>query len=508
LSEATDSHSKEYRRFKAFKVRDLLDAVTNKTTTVKTSDQEEVQLYEPLFNMLSTPFYRDALDRLANNQRMPFGGPQKASYIRAEDYTNHDDGSVSTRVKLALNSLAIAAMAQQRTSNNATEAREELKLIKKLKKLGQNLDAMRIVPNTYETVQFNEHEEKEFAYTEAFRQRVMMELKQKNQHRRHREESLDDVAIQENDEGKAIETQILPGRYTMTEGHLMLVLGHDYEEPTDFLDLSLRRQANIANLKKYFAKYNSMEFANKVETEGVDEDGKKAEFKRKLNVDDRFIERLADVMDVERQEWLKTGRFPVYHGTTDQNGHAFRIASIINKHLTLNAADHLTRLRYTDLYFRDVANMAEDVARYGNSHYDNGNRDRRLFGNFVLTAGRATTRSTSSTVEYWGNNHSVADPNVKKRFEEGTALLGMDLTYAYYDSLFQQFIADTGTAYGNALLLQMFISPEALTDYGATDYMDEKVALTAYQAAQAEYERIAQSGKEDFEAKTSNGSAS
>ncbi len=508
LAEATDSHSKEYKRFKTFKVRDLLDAVTNKTKDVKTSDQEEVTLYGPLFNMLSTPFYRDALNRLANNQRTPLSAPQKASYIREEDYTNHDDGKVSTRDKLAYDFEAIAIAATERANSNATEAAEELKLIKKLKNFGHNLDGMKIVPNAYEKVQFTAQEEKEFAYTEAFRQRVMMELKSNAEKKRIA--ALESPVFLEKTKKFDVysvrpKVDVSPGRYTMTEGHLMLVLGHDYVEPTDFLDLSLHRQANIANLKRYFAKYNSMEFENKVATEGVDEEGKKAEFKRKLIVDDRFIERLADVMDVERQEWVKTGRFPVYHGTTDQNGHAFRIASIINNHLTLNATDHLTRLRYTDLYFREVANMAEDIARYGTDHYENGNRDRRLFGNFVLTAGRATSRSTSSTVEYWGNNHSVADPNVKKRFEEGTALLGMDLAYAYYESLFQQFIADTGTAYGNALLLQMFISPEALTGYGATDYMNEKVALTAYQNAQAEYKRIGQSGKEDFEPKKTDG---
>ena len=291
------------------------------------------------------------------------------------------------------------------------------------------------------------------------------------------------------------------GRYTMTEGHLMLVLGKEYAEPKDrqhASQASPHRSANITNLRKYFDTYNSMEYKSKIA------DGK-SEFKRELVIDERYIERLADVMDSERTEWEKTGFYPIYHGTNDENGHAFRIASSLQNHLTLSQTDRLTRLHYTDLYFRDLTNMIDDAARNGDSHYDNGNRDRRIFGNFVLTAGRATSRSTSSSVEYWGNNHSVADPNVSKRFEEGTALLGMDLSYAPYESLFQQFIADTGTPYGNAMLLQLFIKPDALTEYGATDYMDEKVALTAYQNAQAEYERVAQAGKEDFEPKTADG---
>ncbi|MES2253121.1 MAG: hypothetical protein V4482_05515 [Pseudomonadota bacterium] len=507
LSEATDSHSKEYKRFKTFKVRDLLESVVNKTLEIKTNDQEDVLLYEPLFDMLSTPFYQAALEQLAAGKRpIPLKASQKESYLRAEDYTKSDDGKVSTWAEISHDFEAIAKEATKRTSINAAETSN---LIKKLKKFGHNLGGVKISPSDYETVQFTEQEEKEFAYTEAFRQSVMMELKseaaRKQALAREQEQTYVDE-LRRSDElrhsssssaaAEAAGTQTTRGHYTMTEGHLMLVLGRDYVEPTDFSNPAEHRLANIANLRKYFIVHNSMEYENKTAKEG--------ESSRELTITDHLIERLADVMDLERREWIETGRFPVYHGTTDQNGHAFRIASIINNHLTLNATDHLTRLRYTDLYFREVANMSDDVAKYGDSHYDNGNRDRRLFGNFVLTAGRATSRSTSSTVEYWGNNHSVVDPNVQKRFEEGTALLGMNLAYAYYESLFQQFIADTGTAYGNALLLQMFISPEALTRYGATDCMDEKVALTAYHAAQAEYERIAQNGKEDFEPKTSN----
>lgn len=505
LTEATDGHSKEYRRFKTFNVEDLLGAVESGKARVKTDDLEEVALYGPLYDMLSTPFYRAALEQLAQGKRpIRLIAPQKASYVREEDYTNHDDGKVSPRDKLAHNPLAIAKRAQKRANINAYEAREELKLIKKLKKLGHNLDGMKIVPNVYEKVQLTAHEEKEFAYTEAFHQRVMMELK--SQAEKKRIATLNSPIILEKTEKFSVyslraKIDASLGRYTMTEGHLMLVLGKEYTEPTNPQHASQanpHRSANITNLRKYFDTYNSMEYKNKIA------DGK-GEFKRELIVDERYIKRLADVMDSERTEWEKTGFYPIYHGTTDQNGHAFRIASTLHNHLTLSQTDRLTRLRYTDLYFRGLTNMIDDVSRNGDGHYDSGNRDRRIFGNFVLTAGRATSRSTSSSVEYWGNNHSVADPGVKKRFEEGTALLGMDLDYAPYESLFQQFIADTGTPYGNAMLLQLFIKPDALTEYGATDCMDEKVALTAYQNAQAEYERAAQAGKEDFEPKSADG---
>ncbi len=373
LADATDGHSKEYRRFKTFNVEDLLGAVKNGKVNVKTDDLEEVTLYGPLYDMLSTPFYRHMLEQLAQGKRpIPLGAPQKASYVREEDYTNHDNGKVSPRDNLAHNSLAIAARAQKRANNNAAEAKEELKLIKKLKKLGHNLDKMKIVPNAYEKVQFTAHEEKEFAYTEAFRQRVTIELKSEAEKKRMA--ALNSPIILDKTEKFTVHSlrpkiETVHGRYTMTEGHLMLVLEKEYAEPKDpqhASQASPHRSANITNLRKYFYTYNSMEYKNKIA------DGK-GEFKRELVIDERYIERLADVMDSERTEWEKTGFYPIYHGTNDENGHAFRIASSLHNHLTLSQTDRLTRLRYTDLYFRDLTNMIDDATRNGDSHNDSNN---------------------------------------------------------------------------------------------------------------------------------------
>lgn len=162
--------------------------------------------------------------------------------------------------------------------------------------------------------------------------------------------------------------------------------------------------------------------------------------------------------------------------------------------ISLNPLDGLMALRGTDIYFKDAKTVGELLARTGDYESDE-TRAAMMFLNFTLFAGLKTTVSTSSSAEYVINDHSVNEPNLMERFEEALALAGFSKpVYAYFQSLFEQYIKYKNAPFGNSVLVAISQSPESLDDYnyatgGGGRYYTIPSTLQVLSNIQTEYER-------------------
>lgn len=318
-----------------------------------------------------------------------------------------------------------------------------------------------------ETIEFSrERQEKQLAQAVGNHANVLLELKA-----RFQKKSLPAPALH----------QSLPhwdsaARDTMTESHLRLVLGPEYSEAEQIpgtADQDPQRRADIENLRKYFAKYKDAEYA---QTHN--------EFKREIHVLESDYERFADMMEMERR---MKHMVPIIHATEPDIHHLYRVFTHHNAMMELSPVLHpgqLTTLRGTYLYFRDLSNMQSVLTTIGTDDYERGRPNMVLCGNIALTAGRQSTRTSSSSIEYFLNSHSVEKPAAQKKFEEATQLLGINIAYTPYEAIYAQFVAHLGRAayeiaskassrksagdiieYENSAILLWFLDPAVLDTY-------------------------------------------
>lgn len=237
---------------------------------------------------------------------------------------------------------------------------------------------------------------------------------------------------------------------TMSEMLLRVQLGEDYQEPTDSNHPEKRKEANVVNLKNYYQKFGANE----------------GELRRKVDkyLDSDF-ERLADLMEIEYQH---KSFLPMYHGSEPKIKYFWQVSTTLRRFLSLqNPHPHtLPGLRATDIYFKEHSTMEESLKKAGTGDYDHGNANRRFCANMALTAGLQTTHTSSNSLEYFLNAHSVQSPAAMKRLEEAANLLGISqISYAPYQALFEQYHENMESGLTNSSMILMLVHPSIINQY-------------------------------------------
>ncbi len=198
-----------------------------------------------------------------------------------------------------------------------------------------------------------------------------------------------------------------------------------------------------------------------------DKDGSKAEFRRKIEFDDHDLNMFAGILAWESDRQAT----PVfYHAATAELNNLWHSFTHMRELITLKPfVGRNVVLRGTDLYFRGVKSMPEMINAMGKHDYENGKANKVLCTNYVMTAGLATTRSTSSSMEYQLNDHSVNAPDSEAKFDEAMSLAGIIADYAYFRSAFLQFLAHRHAAKENSVMFGISIPEALLQDNSCTD---------------------------------------
>ncbi len=229
---------------------------------------------------------------------------------------------------------------------------------------------------------------------------------------------------------------------------LQVQLGADYVKPTNPHDPHSRREADLLNLKQYNKQY-----------------GDTGEFKRDADPLDTDFERIASLYEIERQH---RGWIPIQHASKPEVKHFWVANTHRRELLTIKPVEKGSNpaMRATDIYYRGHNNIKESVEKTGVSDYEMGNESRRLSGNMAITSGLQTTHTSSSSVEYFFNSHSVRTPATLKRFEESIQLLGMiDTSYLPYQSLYEQYFGLVSKDIPNSAWTVLLINPDILDTY-------------------------------------------
>ncbi len=395
-------HNQEYTDFKWVKASDLWGAVASGTNILQAGG-ESIQLYEPLFQSLSTKSGESMLCKLWLDKTL--------KTTRADGYFSVRDSSNQCY-----------QVGNKWTVEEFAEIQKEFYL-----------------PTSIDPTENN----KILATAVAAHGMAMVQLKRK---------------FQEIGSPTAIKTALWNPKCEKTpeQIHLAMVLGDQYKEPEDFKrDPNPSRAANIENTKAFFGQNNDSEYWKG----------------RNLNREITLLESDYDVL-INMVDWIEKNReWPTFvHGASDSLNNLFKAFTYSRELIGVRSLNQLVATRGTDIYFKKdktIWNMINRTGPVQNSETSNA----MMFLNFVLFATRDTTGSTSSSIEYFTNNHSVTPQDMSARFEEAMALCGFSKPdYSYFHSLFEQFYKYKHPTFENSVLIAISQNPENLDDYNYPTY--------------------------------------
>lgn len=459
IEEATEAHGREYTDFKWFKAADLLKAVTSEP------DPNSPAFYGPLMDTLSTESGMALLEQLVVSKKLtPFKKEIRPLlnrlYVMPDGEENSEEESPHANFKVHwdIPTPDWATPVDKETNPDGSwlpkspdlDPRKHtfISFGKDAFNRSQGKRSLLEGSKTLveEDVSFNTKKEEDiFAEAIAAHGAAMVELQSKK------------TEDNNNDSPPTLTPHWNPNHgETLSRIHLRIILGPDYQEPKDFpASENPRREADLVNIRKYFTLYNSA--STDVEQKG------KVEFKRKINFLERDFEMFADVMAYEEQN----KQWPTFfHAASANLNNLFKSFTYLRELIGVKAFSEQMALRGTDIYFKDIANMADVLKNLGYHDYENNRASMVLCLNYVLLAGLATTRTTSSSVEYVINDHSVIEQNLNDRFEEAMVLAGFAKpTYDYFQSLFEQFVAHKDPEFGNSVMLAIPMNPDILEDH-------------------------------------------
>ncbi len=253
---------------------------------------------------------------------------------------------------------------------------------------------------------------------------------------------------------KPIETQLWNPNCgeTLSRIHLRVALGAEFKEPQDFSEEpNPQRAADLANIKTYFSVYNESAY-----------DQKYNEFKREIKPEESDYNYFADILAWES----KHHAWPTFvHGASSNSNNFFKSITFIRELMGIDFFEDRLAMRATDIQFKDYKTIWDMIDKTG-AHETHETQNAMLFLNFVLFAGLKTTRSTSSSAEYVLNDHSVNEQNISQRFEEAMALAGFSKPdYAYFQSIFEQFVKYQHSTLANSVMIAISHNPEHLDDF-------------------------------------------
>lgn len=456
---ASFDYNKEYTGFMWVKASGLLTAAWGRNPVLQ-AGEIQIHIYGPLFDTLSTVSGIAFLNQLSRARTLKTTRAKDGKYSSIRSFTNllyylGGDGTPDQFYALPPKYPAVVTFENhdgaspapiiQHLQKDAAANRLQDAIFRQ-----QNPQAGVFRPNNYDVVPLrNIWEENDFAQAVAAHGMAMVELKRRfaRQHTIRPLNNHDNVPLWNPNCDESI-----------SRIHLRIALGLDYKTPDDFRDApNPRREADLANIKKYFSIFRQAEYDQKV---GDDVDEKdRGEFKRQIHPLDSDYELFADALafEEENKQWPT-----FYHGASENLNNLFKSFTYLRELIALNPLNGLMALRGTDIYFKGAKAVQDFQDAAGNCRYED-TQSAMLCTNFSLFAGLKTTVSTSSSAEYVLNDHSVDEPDLIERFEEALALAGFSKpVYDYYQSLFEQYIKYKKTSLGNSVLLALSQNPEGL----------------------------------------------
>lgn len=273
---------------------------------------------------------------------------------------------------------------------------------------------------------------------------------------------------------------------TLSQIHLAMVLGDQYKEAEDFKgDPNPRRAANIENIRAFITLNNDSEYWQEHNQD------------RKIDLLESDYGVLADILDWDdnNKEW------PTFiHGTSDRLNNLFKAFTYLRELIGVRSLKQLVSTRGTDIYFKQDKTIWDMINRTGPVQ-NNETSNAMMFLNFVIFATCNTTNSTSSSVEYYANNHSVTLQDMSARFEEAMALCGFSKPdYSYFHSLFEQFYKHQHPTFENSVLIAVSQNPVTLDDYNYPTLGGGSFLITSYQdTRKQDTSKIAHALQNEFE---------
>lgn len=460
---AVKSHSQEYVNFRWIPAAKVLKAILTKSDQVHLENAEAIQLYAPLCQILSTESGKTFLRWILKKRFISLSQMNKL-YVVKEDVddvnnSNNDIRNIPNGVRWHIPKVeglkpgiyTTTLETVNRKGKNHTLRNYIVPTIP----FGQNAWGQTSQTLRYEGLEGDltvelcaARDHKIFCDAIAAHSAAMVEMK----HKFHIKEDA---------------TEVVPvGKFwdpdcplSISRIHLRMVLGPDFKEAKNFGNHdNPQRTADIENLRRYLTTHNKTEYAQKkVE----------AEFKRKITFSDHDLEIFADILEWEESR----RRHPVfYHAATAELNNLWNSFTHVRELICMEPlVGRNMVLRGTDIYFRGVKSMPDILNTLGTDDYSGGKANVVLSANFLLTAGLTTTRSTSSSIEYVLNDHSVNAPDTAAKFDEAMALAGITADYTFFQSVFLQYLARRDATFENSVMLGISIPEDLLQDNSATD---------------------------------------
>jgi len=451
LEEGGQAEGKEYTEFHWVSLRKILTALKNQEN-IELENGTNIPLYEPLFQALSTDSALAYLNEIAIKGDISRFNKSLQSYFNRL-YLIDDKPIQEDPEDLPIEEYAEFKLHWHLPDHFAPVETYTERLPSGKTITGYKVPAVPFGKNawgeSHQTLTINGFEPKtiplsvekdrsDFAYAVAAHGAAMVELK----HKYYQKSPLNVETTQ----GWNPSCDL-----TLSRIHLRLVLGEAFKTGQDFQDeLPPQRTADIENLRSYLTIHS--------ETEN-DQDGVTDEFKRQINFTNQDLEHLADLLAWEEEH----KSYPILiHGANADLNNLWNSFTHMRELLSLTPlVGHKLMMRGTDIYFRNAGSLDELFTAYG-ANDTPARASALLCANVITTAGLSTTNSTSSSIEYFLNNHSVAPPDIEKKFDEATALAGIVGHYPFFRSPFLQYLAHNDSTFENSVIMGIAAPPSLI----------------------------------------------
>ncbi|MBX9805425.1 MAG: NUDIX hydrolase [Alphaproteobacteria bacterium] len=440
VNEAKDAHHKEYTDFLWVDADLVLKAVQQKSSLLEIEGRK-IEIFKPFFQNLSTDSGLVLLSELSKHKKIRRFNKSVRPYLNRlyvlPDETDSNSGKEEPQVahdssKVDWDVPVPSWVVENKEGKWVPNTLE--KWWNPKEQQDKENDPRKYTPITFGKDAFGrdtgniKQEKSDFAEAVAAHGMAMVQIK-----RRLQKDVLPQAELGSNWNPNCEET--------LSRIHLRGVLGKDFKAPKVPNDKAERRAADIENIKAYF-------------------DVCKPDFQRTIDLLESDYEFFADILEseTENRAWPT-----FFHGATTHINNLYKSFTYLRELIDVRSLKNLMVLRGTDIYFKDHPNMWGMLERLGTSQSLTSNL--MLFVNFVLFAGLNTTTSASSSPEYVINNHNVAPPNIEEKFEESLALAGFENPiYAYFHSIYQQFIEFKNKTASNSVMYTISQSLEGLDD--------------------------------------------
>ncbi|MBX9804764.1 MAG: hypothetical protein K2Y18_03295 [Alphaproteobacteria bacterium] len=437
----------------------LLEAVQSGNPMITVQEDKTIEVYPELFTTLSTPAGIIFLESLQVNKKINRFSRKVRPFIN--------------RLYLVGSGHANNSHLAPMPSNNWPEVVVDPGALPKLQALAQ--ENMRKSPIPIRPVQLEDESKQSFeARCQEYKDRWIYFWQNKDSYDQFQENNHEAVSFDTPEDSlifsKAVSAHLgalidlkqkfsnnstpevtNEGMVSFSNMFLKINLGPDYKTPEDFVEcLDPQDAADTRNVGTFFDLYYG-------------QDGK-SDGKRDVTAlaSDRAV-----VKSILKWERSQPSWQTFYHATTQDLHSIFQTFTSLRQFMRASFLEGPAALRGTDIYFKGVKTMADVIRMFGYQDYDrqqahqNPRQNLILCANFFLLAGFKNTLTTSSSLEYLMNNHCVKPPELSFAIQEALALCGFgNPTNIYFESLFQQFIANAHKDHPNSVMLALQVNPE------------------------------------------------